>query len=312
MIKLIPTHILRSLVASLLASTLFWVGTEASAQEHQFSEKATDEAPDEDKVAFAVAAGGLFSGGNTRSWTLNVGSSFSWISGPHAFGAAGSFAYGRASLIEQLPDGTFARRPWDDTTRNALLGLRYDYFLTKMDAVFVAAKWRWDTFAGLDTRLQGQIGYLRNLFKTDKQRFWLEIGYDITYDNYDPDPFLNNALSEMDMMTFMCADPNAADPHCYDDEDVVHAARIYVGYTNDLYENIQFAWGTEVLLNLENFEDVRVNLDLALRASLVERLQVEMKYRMLFDNVPVPPAPGLGPRAKADHQFSINLVYNIL
>lgn len=301
-------HILLSAAA---ATAVALAPTSAFAQD-QFAEKVKDEAPEEDTTSLAVSLGGLINGGNTRSWTVNAGFNFHMVRGAHAFGADGQFAYGRASLIEDLGDDTFARRDWDDTTRNAVLGARYDLFLTDMDALFLAGRWRWDTFAGLDTRLQGQIGYLRNLYKVENHRLWGEIGYDLTYDNLAPDPFIDPALSEADRMSLGCADPQTAMPTCYNDEAIVHAARVYLGYNNQLYENIQFSFGTEVLLNLEQPEDVRVNVDVALNASIAKRLQVETKYRLLFDNVPVPNAPGLGERSKADHQFTVSLIYNFI
>jgi aspartate carbamoyltransferase catalytic subunit len=59
-----------------------------------------------------------------------------------------------------------------DTARNLNSRARYDFFLTRMDALFLAAVHRWDTFAGLNARVQGQTGYLRNVFRKKGHRLW--------------------------------------------------------------------------------------------------------------------------------------------
>ena len=71
----------------------------------------------------------------------------------------------------------------EETVKNLNAKLRYDYYLTLMDALFVAIVLRWDEFAGLDLRVQGQLGYLRNFLRKDGHRFWGEVGYDLTVDN---------------------------------------------------------------------------------------------------------------------------------
>lgn len=130
----------------------------------QLTERAA-EAPSEDVTSWALSAGAVVSTGNTRSWTANAGTNFRLVRGSHSFGAEWAFNYGRANLPTDAPDAGYV-----DTVRNSNTKLRYDFFLTEMDALFVSVAHRWDTFAGLDTRLQLQAGYLRNFFKEENHR----------------------------------------------------------------------------------------------------------------------------------------------
>ncbi|MBO6938527.1 MAG: DUF481 domain-containing protein [Deltaproteobacteria bacterium] len=255
-----------------------------AADPAQFTQAANTDKPDE-VLDWNLSAGGVFASGNTRSWTLNAGTAFKLVRGRHGFSLTWGLAYGRADLTPN-DDAT----DYEDTVRNSNARARYDFYLTKMDALFAAVAHRWDTFAGLDTRLQGQVGYLRNIFAEENHRLWGEVGYDLTWDNFDPDPLL---------------DPD--DPTIVlDGTQIVHAARGYLGYDNQLNENVHFTTGVEALFNLQEGRDVRVNFDAALQASLIGSLSLELKFKMLFDNVPVPG------KVETDTLTTVNLVYTLV
>ncbi len=55
---------------------------------------------------------------------------------------------------------------------------------------------------------------MRSFFKVPDHRFWGELGYDSTYDNYDPDPLLAGP-----------ADPATVLPG----DEVVHSVRGFLG-----------------------------------------------------------------------------------
>ncbi len=239
--------------------------------------------PDE-VLTFTASLGLVYASGNTNSWTLNGGTQFRLVRGRSAFSLDWTLAYGRADLTP-LDD----TRDFQDTVRNSNARARYDFYLTRMDALFVAIAHRWDTFAGLDTRLQAQIGYLRNFVQRDKLRLWGEVGYDFTYDNLDPDPLVDEMGMELD------------------GTQNVHAARAYLGYDNKLNELLNVSMGVEALFNLQQGEDIRLNLDAALVSSLSDLFKVEVKFKLLFDNVPVQGDP---PRAKVDTLLTVNLVFS--
>jgi len=246
-------------------------------------QEAHEDKPDE-VLTFTASLGLVYAAGNTSAWTLNGGTQFRIVRGRSAFSLDWTLAYGRADLTPNDDSTGFV-----DTVRNSNARARYDFYLTRMDALFVALAHRWDTFAGLDTRLQAQAGYLRNFIQRDKLRLWAEVGYDFTYDNFDPDPLVDG----MGMML--------------DGSQNVHAARAYVGYDNKINQLLNVTLGVEALFNLQQGEDVRLNLDAAMVSSLSELFKVEVKFKLLFDNVPVQGDPA---RSKVDTLLTVNLVFS--
>lgn len=269
-------------IARMLCAALALGASSAAAQE-QHTEAVAEAAPEEDVTTWSLAAGGLLNTGNTRSWQLNAGTELRLVRGQHAFEARAGLNYGQADLPDDGDDS------YQDTVRNSTARARYDYFLTPNDALFAALAHRWDTFAGLDTRLQAQAGYLRNLFKEENHRLWGEVGYDFTYDNFDPDPLI-------DPDTMMELRGHAE----------LHSARLFLGYDNQLNPAVRFNTGIEALFNFEEGDDVRLAWESALRSTLVGQLQLELAFTLQFDNVPVPGAE------KVDTTTRLSLIYALL
>lgn len=253
----------------------------------QHTEAVTADAFQEDVTTLNASFGGSMNTGNTEAWQLNTGSAFSVIRDRHGFALNMDFSYGRANAAE--PEGTPANEELVDTVRNLKTKARYDFFFTPLDAVFLAGAYRWDTFAGLDARLQGQLGYMRNLFKETDHRFWAELGYDITYDNYDPDPLVDAAT-----MMLLPGD------------EVVHSARGFLGYDNKLSATLTFLTGIEALLNVEETSDVRLSWDNALRSAISGSFQLEAKFSLQLDTEPVPGTK------KVDTLTTLNLIYTLI
>jgi hypothetical protein len=281
----------RALIAcSVLVSALL-----LSARAHA---QAPAEAPHSGKVAldefqkdltsFSASFGGALSSGNTQALQATVGTIFGLVRDRHALDLSMDFVYGRA---RPTASGAMV-----DTARNLRSRGRYALFLSTMDALFVAGMYRWDTFAGLDARLQGQVGYMRNLYTEDKLRLWGEVGYDLTYENFDPDPL---------------QDP--ADPaRRLKGSQYLHSARLFLGYDNQINAMMVVLMGVEGLLNVEEPSDSRVNADLALRSVIVDRLQLEFKASILVDTKPPVRPAGEPPLYKYDGILKLNLIYTLI
>ncbi len=252
------------------------------ASPEQHTEEVQADAPEEDVTKWDLSFGGVVQTGNTQAYSLNGGSLFELVRGRHGVLAEAQGAYG--SAVVGGSDGDY-----EVVARNLRLRLRYDFFLTRLDAIFVAGQLRHDPFAGLDYRAQGQLGYARYFLREEDHRFWAELGYDLTYDDYDPDPLI-------DPDTMMVVDGT----------DVVHSARFFVGYDNAIDENLQLRTGLEVLMNVEEPSDLRLAWDSALRSKLAGRLQLEIKLLVQYDNEPVPGNEGL------DTTTQINLIFALL
>ncbi len=275
---------------SRFASVFLALGLLSSASAHaqpevvtQHTEEVKADAFQADVTTLTANLGAAFNTGNTEAWQLNTGSDFALVRNRHGLGISMAFAYGRANVKDDTADALV------DTVRNLKTRARYDFFLTPMDALFLAGVYRWDTFAGLDTRASGQVGYMRNFFKEEKHRFWGEIGYDLTYDNYDPDPLL-----DPDTMAVLPGD------------DVIHSARLFAGYDNQINKEVTFLTGVEGLINVEDTKDVRIAWDSALRSAIGSGFQVELKFSLGVDAQPVPGTE------KVDTTTLVTLLYTLL
>lgn len=268
------------LVSGLLLSTAARAQPEAISQHTELVEADVFQA---DVTTLTANLGAAFNTGNTEAWQLNTGSDFALVRDRHGLGISMAFAYGRANVKDDDVDALV------DTVRNLKTKARYDFFLTPMDALFLAGVYRWDTFAGLDTRASGQVGYMRNFFKEEKHRFWGELGYDLTYDDYDPDPLLDEDTGAV-----------------LDGDDVIHSARLFAGYDNQINQQVMFLTGLEALINVEDTDDVRVAWDNALRSAIGSGFQLELKLSLGVDARPVPGTE------KVDTTTLVTLLYTLL
>jgi putative salt-induced outer membrane protein YdiY len=222
----------------------------------QFAEKAAIERPKNDGTSLNASAGGSANSGNTRAYLLNAGLDFRWVRNPHGLGANVAFAYGRAKPPDAEDDDML------ETVKNLNARARYDFFLTQTDGLFAQTAFRWDPFAGIERRNQFQLGYLRYFVVEEKHRLWGELGYDLTIDSLTG---VNDA-------------PPPAEPN-----PVLHSARVFAGYENQLNEAVTFVGGVEFLLNVERPGKPRLNLDAALRSALAGNLKIELKFRLAYD-----------------------------
>jgi len=274
-----------AIVGSVMLALLMQLAARARAQDAAHSEKVSLDEFQENMTSFSTSLGGAFTTGNAQTMQVTAGSAFSMIRDRHGLDLSVDFAWGRANPAPSEGSSMV------DTARNLRSRARYALFLSTMDALFVGGQYRWDTFAGLDARLQGQAGYMRNLLAREQLRLWGELGYDLTYENYDPDPL---------------PDPDNAgqflDGHKY-----LHSVRVFLGYDNQINPMMVVMLGVEGLINVVEPGDSRVNGDLALRSVVVDRLQLEFKLTMLLDT-----KPASSDLAKLDGIAKLNIIYTLI
>jgi len=243
------------------------------AEADQNTERASLERPDDD-ITLNLTAGTSLTYGNARTVTLNAGADFQLRRAEHGFRLRLGYVYGLAATRRDPdampPDYEFGE--WDENANNLTGLLRYDYFLTPMDAIFVAAVFRHDTFANLQPRFGGQAGYLRNLFKEENHRFWVELGVDGTYDNFG-EPFdIGGGVMSQDRFIF--------------------SARGFVGYNNQLNALLTYQTGLEILWELyrapgsTELAHLRFEWQNQLRSKLEEWLQIALDVTARLDSQP--------------------------
>lgn len=294
-------RLLGVLTALLLGTFACPVAAQPAVTQH--TEAVADvEAERTDETTWNLAAGANISTGNTRARNFNAGTDFYVLRGDHALSFRTAFVFGQADVDGRGGEG------YQLNSRNLNSRLRYDLFLTEQDALFVAVAHRWDTFAGLQTRVQLQAGYLRNLIKNESTRAWIEAGYDYTFDNRRNSENQRVICSEEDvaLMTGGCTRVvrNFQD---------IHALRLFYGATHAFNDNVSMATGLEFLINLnelqggeaDRFEDIRLNWEASLNARLIEKLAIELKFRLQYDRVPAA-------SQEVDTNTLISLIYSLL
>jgi hypothetical protein len=157
---------------------------------------------------------------------------------------------------------------------------RYDRFFTTHNSGYLLGFLGADFIAGKSLQAGGQIGYSRQILKSDSQELDTELGYDYSFLQYTAPG--TSALN-------------------------IHSARVFVGYTVDLTKDTNLAGSIEALDNLNalhvpitinipsghasTFQDLRLNGNLALTTTLWKDLSFRFAVGAKFDNVPAPLPP---------------------
>ena len=226
----------------------------------------------------ATAEGGIvFTTGNSKTTTIAAGFKASRKTGQNKLAFEGGLTYAKSS-IRTIAPGVDATMPItrDDiittstTTAETLYTKgRYDRFLTKSNSLFVAILASRDIPAGKEAVIGGQLGYSRQLFKTDYSEALAEIGYDYSHEDLVTGPAVS-----------------------------IHSARAFAGYKATLATGTTFDGSGEILTNLNKEdlvtrdatfgEDTRVNVKAAISAKIGRNLAIQTSFEGKYDNRPAP------------------------
>src|SRR5262249_24502657 len=154
--------------------------------------------PEAPPVEWKVQAkGGLnLTSGNSQTTNVTAGLTASRKQGNNKLGLDGGVAYGRSNINVATVDTTDPMNPVITdlsrqevtTTNNWFTRGRYDRFFTANNSGYVSALAAADRIAGNTFAGGGQIGYSRQLLKTDNNLLVAEIGYDLSYESYVQQP----------------------------------------------------------------------------------------------------------------------------
>ncbi|MCC7538565.1 MAG: DUF481 domain-containing protein [Deltaproteobacteria bacterium] len=238
-------------------ATTAWAQPEAATQ-HEEQEA---ERPSESDTRLTLTLGGTLNYGNTRSVAANIAAGFVLRRAENVLTLDFGWVYGYSSV---RADDEVDFPDWEETANNLTGRARYDRFLTDDDALFIVARARRDQFAGLDSRLTGQVGYLRNLFNEEKHRFWLEVGYDLTYDNFFPNDILVDGETDR----------------------IQHSARLFIGYDNRTNDTFTYTTGLETLMDVQEPGHLRMEWLHQVRAKIASWLELSWDTTFRFDSLP--------------------------
>jgi hypothetical protein len=269
-----------------------------------------------------VKGGFVLTTGNSQTKSGTFAATASRKEGSNRLALEAAAAYGQSNVITPAVDtasNTITRidRTSVVSTNNWLTKGRYDRFFTINNSGYLSAQAAADKVAGKSFYGGGQIGYSRQLYKSDVHLAVAEVGYDLSYESYVPQP-----MKTLDPVT-------------------IHSARVFLGETAKLSEATGITASGEALFNLNSepkalnvstgmpgvdaFKDTRVVAKVGLTTTLVKRLSVGFGFTFKYDQnpaaLPVPPgspagaayAAGFQPFAdKVDTLTEINLIYTFL
>ena len=262
----------------------------------------------------SAQAGLILATGNANNLTLSGGAALSRTDGRNKIALDVNAAYGRATnYIANDKNGDQILSGPDEidtsTQTNSKLWnvkVRYDRFFSKNNLGYVSALIGGNEPAGKLVYGGGQVGYSRQLLKTERNELIAELGYDFTFELY----------------------PGATTP----DRLMIHSLRVFLGHNLTLSKDTALVTGVEGLFNMNPesapgfdtevrpFQDARVNFKTALSTTLYKNLSFRFSFTARFDNVPAPRPPlpipyatGFTPLAeKLDTMSEAALVVNFL
>jgi large conductance mechanosensitive channel len=288
----------RACTSVLAALALLLLATPASAQGNPTftfgkMEEVKAGAPPPPPVEWKAAVkGGLsLTTGNSQVTSGLLSLAGSRKEAANKFSLDAAIAYGKSNVLTPQfvpPDMTMITglgRTNVTTTNNWLTKGRYDRFFTTNNSGYASGQAAADRIAGKAFAGGGQIGYSRQLVKTDMHLFVSEIGYDYSYESYVQQP--NRTL-----------DPVS-----------IHSARLFLGETLKLTPTSGATASIEALLNLNKetkaldassgtpatvgvsaFHDTRIVAKVGVTTTLFARLSVGLGFTLRYDQNP-PPRP---------------------
>lgn len=266
----------------------------------------------------AVQAGLVLNTGNANSFAFNAGGTASMTHGWNRLQLDVNGSYARATTLaanDWNGNGTLDNTSEISNTSATSaelwnVRLRYDRFLSANNSIYATGLANGNRPAGIVVAGGAQVGYSRQVYKSDIHLVAVEIGYDYTYQENVAPPNLN-----------------------------IHSGRLYAGYTITLTKDIGILTGLEVLCNfnplpsfdppnadgskakeVSPFGATRVNSSAALNARIWKNIAFQLSFLARYTTNPaplpalaVPYAADFVPRAqRLDTVTSLSLVVTLL
>lgn len=221
-------------------------------------------------------AGLIATTGNSQSTSISAGGEATRKDKDNKFDAlvAATYAHGTTRIVEdENGDGVIEPNELNTihttAAENALAKLRYDRYLTDLNALYITAIAGFDKPAGKEFQGGGQIGYSRGLYHCHGIDVLGEVGYDVSY---------------LKLYT--------------DESTVIHSARVFGGYTHKIGKAAELSASLEALFNLNTvtigtrdadaFHDVRLLGLIALTTSFTSKVSLSASFSVRYDEFPAP------------------------
>jgi len=235
-------------------------------------------------------------------WKANVQFGLTWLSGNAdsiGFTGTGLVAYrSHDDQIQLFGNGAYGKGGTSSVPGGPIDGhvviadnwlgrLRYDRYFAEVNSVFASYQMNGDQLAGLDYRIEPQIGYARLLVNEKEQKFRGEIGYDFSYERY-----LAGVVP--DSATF-------------------NSVRLFFYYENQFTPLASFSEGLEGLAAFNDASHWRVNSLTSLSSTIAKNYALKLNLTINYNHDPparVP--PNTGTFGRFDSMLAVVLAITIL
>ncbi len=135
---------------------------------------------------------------------------------------------------------------------------RFDYFILQRLTVFLGGGGYTNEFQGMQLAGQGFTGLKYYLLQAENYYFSGSLGYNFTYENVvDPDP-----------------------------DRKIHSAGLMLDYEQQLTDNFRIEEHVEVLQDVQDGHEIRVNSETLLRVLVTKHVGFALSFLIRFDNQP--------------------------
>ena len=172
----------------------------------------------------------------------------------------------------------YGRTEGEESSNSWRTSLRGDYGLSSHFALYARTSFDRNKFAGIKSRFAEGVGAVAKLLATDVDQLGLEGGFEVTQQrNLDGT------------------------------DDNFNSLRGATSWKHSFSKATYFFQAVEVLPNLDESKDLRVNSETTVVAPLSAHVGMKLSYQVRFDNLPALNAAGTAPLRKSDRILSTGI-----
>lgn len=187
----------------------------------------------------------IVTGGNTELEVYNAKTKNTYVKDTNTFTLGGHYMYGTSFNVNNS-------RNWD-------VNAKYEHALNPKVGVFVGTVYEGDDFAGIDNRINGDLGGSYKFYKSEKGMAYAEAGY-----RYRREENLAGTVLSQSQ------------------------GRVYLEGKRTPSKDITLKFWTEYLPNFTESEDWQINFEPSFSYNFHSNLALKWGYLGRYDNLPVP------------------------
>ena len=247
----------------LVVLCLLMVAGAAYADDPKYEYKDVPPPPPPDKPTVYkanVTLGLVWVAGNAQSIGTSGTALFSVKHYNNEFTFNGGYAYVQSQFSKYGDGGPLTDEK--TTAENWLIKGRYDRYFLEKNTVFVSMEASGNPPAGYVYRVEPQVGYARIFWKSARQLFRGELGFDYTREHR----------------------VDGSNPQDVD----YYSGRLFLFYENKFTPYASFSEGLEMLEAFNDYDAFRLNSLTSLSSTIYKNISLKLNFKLMFNNDPAP------------------------